>query len=133
VGAQVLVKEQIDVGGAFVRDFNAYVPVSVACWVFPAETENSFLYLASDAIDGHNIDVAYGEVLRLLGGQRTPWLSPFQVKLVNSSDPVARDAMKFRDRYPVAVGLPYGGSTIGGIEVDGAYVYPSVVAKNSHP
>ena len=98
--SELLVTEQIDAGAEFVRDFNDYVPVSVACWVIPAESDNVFLYIASDAIDDSNFDVAYGEVLRKLRGKTRRGLDPFQVKLVNTSHPIAQDAIKVRDRDP---------------------------------
>jgi hypothetical protein len=58
MGEELLVSEQITAGAAFVRDFNEYLPISVAFWVAAAESDNVFLYLASDEIDDHNFDVA---------------------------------------------------------------------------
>jgi len=129
----LLVIEQIDAGADFVRDFNDYVSVSVAWWVNPAESDNLFLYIASDNIDDSNIDVAYREVLRRLSGKRSHWLDPFQVKLVNSSDPIAREAMQIRDRYPAKIPTHYHGSSIGGMSIDGAYIYPPLSAMKSTP
>lgn len=131
MGQDLLVIEQIDAGDDFVRDFNDYVSVSVACWVNPAESDNLFLYIASDDIDDSNIDVAYGEVLRRLSGKRSQWLDPFQIKLVNSSDPIARDAIQIRDRYPAKIRMRYQGSSIGGMSIDGAYIYPPLSAMKS--
>ncbi|NLX99304.1 MAG: hypothetical protein GXY83_24470 [Rhodopirellula sp.] len=108
----LLVVEQIDAGADFVRDFNDYVSVSVVCWVQPAESDNLFLYVASDEIDDSNIDVAYGEVLRRLSGKRSQWLDPFQIKLINSSDPIARDAIQIRDRYSARLPARHRGSSI---------------------
>lgn len=133
MGEELLVNEQIDAGTDFVRDFNDYVPVSVACWVIPAESEDLFLYIASDDIDDNNFDVAYGEVLRKLSGKKSQWLDPFQIKLVSSSDPIARDAIQIRDRYPAPVPTRYGGSSIGGTSIDGAYIYPPVSAMKATP
>ena len=67
---------------------------------FPKYLSNLFLYIASDDINDNNFDVAYAEVLRKLSGKKSQWLDPFQVKLVNSSDPIARNAIEIRDRYP---------------------------------
>jgi hypothetical protein len=129
----VVEQEHIDAGADFVRDFNEYVPVSVACWVNPAETDNLFLYVASDEINDANIRVAYGEVVRRLRDKRSQWLDPFQVKLVNSSDPVARDAIQIRDRYPVKAPTRYRGSSLGGMGIGGAYIYPPLSAMMSTP
>jgi hypothetical protein len=133
MGEELLVKEQIDAGAEFVRDFNDYVAVSVACWVIPADSDNLFLYVASDDLDDSNIHVAYGEVLRRLSGKGSQRLDPFQIKLVNSSDPVARDAIQIRDRYPTMRLTRYHGTLIGGINIDGAYIYPPLSAMKSAP
>lgn len=129
----LLVVEQIDAGADFVRDFNDYVSVSVVCWVQPAESDNLFLYVASDEIDDSNIDVAYGEVLRRLSGKRSQWLDPFQIKLINSSDPIARDAIQIRDRYSARLPARHRGSSIGGLSIDGAYIYPRLSAMEPAP
>jgi hypothetical protein len=133
MGQELLVNEQIDAGAEFVRDFDDYVPISVAFWIISADTDDVFLYIASDDIDNSNFDVAYGEVLRKLSGKRSQWLDPFQIKLVNSSDPIAQDAIKIRDRYPAPLVTRYGGSSIGGTSIDGACIYPPVAALKATP
>lgn len=133
MGEELLVNEQIDAGADFVRDFNDYVPISVACWIIPAESDNVYLYIASDNIDDANFDVAYGEVLRKLSGKRSHWLDPFQIKLVNTSHPVAQDAIRIRDRYPASLLTRYGSSSIGGMSIDGACIYPPISAMKATP
>jgi hypothetical protein len=131
MGQELLVTEQIEAGADFLRDFNDYVPVSVACWLRPAESDSVFLYVASDEIDYGNMGVAYGEVLRRLGAKRSQWLDPFQVRLLNSSDPIARDAMQIRDRYPAKMPTRYNGSSIGGMGIEGAYIYSPLSVTTS--
>ena len=133
MGQELLVIEQIDAGADFVRDFNDYLPVAVACWVNPAESDNLFLYVASDEIDDSNFDVAYGEVRRILSGKKSPWLDRFQIKLVSSADPIARDAIEIRDRYPARTPTRYNGSSIGGTSIDSAYIYPPLSAMKPTP
>ena len=122
----LLVSEQIDAGAEFVRDFNDYVPVSVAFWIVSAESGDAFLYVASDDIDDGNFDVAYGEVLRRLIAKRSQWLDPFHIKLLNSSSPIALDAMRIRDRYPAPLVTRYSGSSLGGTSIDGACIYAPI-------
>lgn len=134
MGQDLLVIEQIEAGADFVRDFSDYVSVSVACWVNPTESDDLlFLYIASDDIDDSNFDVAYGEVLRRLSGKRSQWLDPFRIKLLNTSDPIARDAIQIRDRYPAKIPTRYQGSSIGGMSIDGAYIYPLLSTMKSTP
>lgn len=134
MGQDLLVTEQIDAGADFVRDFNQYVNVSAACWVSPADTENLFLYIASDDIDDSNIVAAYGEVLRILRGNGNFGLDPFQVKLVNTSDAVARDAVQLRDRFPARIPTRFQGSSFGGISVNPpVYIYPRISTLTAAP
>lgn len=133
MGEEFLVNEQIDAGADFVRDFDEYAGVSVAFWIVPIESENRFLYIASDEISDGNIDVAYGEVLRRIKRWRSPWLDPFQIKLVNTSDPIACDAIRIRDRTPTPLPTRYGGSSIGGLNIDEAYIYPPISAMKAAP
>lgn len=133
MGGELLVNEQIDAGAEFVRDLNDFVPVAVAFWIIPSESNDVFLYVASDDIDDHNFDVVYGEVLRKLSGSRNQWLDPFQIKVLNSSDPIAQDAMRIRDRYPALVATRYGGSSLGGTSIDRAYIYPRITALKAAP
>ena len=132
MGQELLVTEQIEAGADFLRDFNDCYPVSVACWLQPAESDSVYLYVASDEIDYSKMGVAYGEVLRRLGGaKRNQWLDPFQVKLLNSSDPIAREAMRIRDRYPAKIPTRYRGSSLGGMGIEGAYIYPPLSVTDS--
>jgi hypothetical protein len=131
MGNELLVTEQIQAGADFLRDFNDHYPVSVACWLNPAESDNSYLYIASDKIDETNIDVAYGEVLRQLQAERSLGLDPFRVRLLNSSDPIASDAIRIRDRFPARIPTRYDGSSIGGMSIESAYIYPSLSVANT--
>jgi hypothetical protein len=51
----------------------------------------------------------------------------------DNSDPVARDAIQIRDRYPTMRLTRYHGTLIGGINIDGAYIYPPLSAMKSTP
>ncbi|MFT5322985.1 MAG: hypothetical protein ACI8P0_000830 [Planctomycetaceae bacterium] len=132
MGQESLVNEQIDAGEDFAREFSDYVPVDVAFWINnPADSEGWFLYLASSGINDDNFDVAYGEVLRRVGNNRKQWLDAFQVKLLNGADPLATGVIEIRNRYPLKIATQYNGSSIAGIAIDGAYIYPPITAPSS--
>jgi hypothetical protein len=57
----------------------------------------------------------------------------FQIKLLNSSDPLAAKVVEIRDRYPLRLATRYDGSAIGGTAIDGAYIYPAISAASSTP
>ncbi len=131
--AELLVNEQIDAGEEFIRDFNDCFSIAAAFWIHPADSEDWFLYIASTEIDDANIRAAYGEVLRRLGGKQNPWLDAFRVKLLNASDPLAAKVVEIRNRDPLKVPARYNGSSIAGLPIDGAYIYPPVAAGSSAP
>jgi len=133
MGQESLVNEQIDAGGEFLRDFNDYVSIAAAFWINPVDSEDWFLYVASTEINDDNIRAAYGEVLRRIGSNRNQWLDAFQIKLLNSSDPLAAEVIEIRNRYPLKIPTRYNGSSIAGLAIDGAYIYPSVTVRSSTP
>ena len=125
----VLVNEQIDAGRKFAEEFNAYQAVDVLFWLNPADSSEWLLYLASQAINDGNLEIAYGEVLRLVGSGRQMWLDAFQIKLINSDDALAQRAKEIRDRRPAALATRYNGTSIAGVPVGGAYIYPRLNAN----
>lgn len=133
MGQDVLVKENIDAGAEFLRDFNDYAPISVACWVQPADSDSLYLYIASDEFTDVNVPESYGEVARRFQGPRSPWLDPFQIKLIHTTDRVARDAIAYRDRFSTNVGMRYPETSIGGLGIDEAYIYPPMPALAAAP
>jgi hypothetical protein len=133
MGQESLVSEQIDAGQEFVRGFCEYLPVAAAFWVNPADSEDWFLYVASAEIDDGNFDVAYGEVLRRVGTNKNQWLDAFQIKLVNSADPLAAEVIEIRDRYPLKAATRYNGSSIAGMAVGGVFIYPPIVTTSPAP
>lgn len=125
--------EQIEAGEEFARDFNEYVPVDAAFWINPAESEKWYFYIASSEIRDDNIRAAYGEVGRRMGKHKSQWLDVFQVKLLNSADRLAAKVIEIRDRYPLKTPMRYNGTSIGGLAIDGAYLYPRITASSSTP
>lgn len=123
-----LVMPQIEAGARLVKEFDAYKPVSAAFWLKEGESRNWYLYLASDQIDDSNFDLAYGEVLRITGNTPDPWLDPFQVKVVGSDAPVAKDVIAVRQKYPGKMATRFHGHQLGGVMVEEAYIYPNPVA-----
>jgi len=131
MGQEPLVTEQVDAGEEFVRDFNDHASVDAAFWINPADSEEWLLYIASAEINDDNIRRAYGEVLRLVGGNKNQWLDAFQVKLLSSLDSLASEVIEIRDRYPIKTATHYNGSSIAGMAIGGAYIYPPITAASS--
>ena len=127
----LLVNEQIDAGREFAEKFNEYQPVDIVIWLNPAESSEWELYLASPALNDSNFDVAYGEVLRLLGSGKQMWLDAFQVKLLSSNDKLAMKAKEIRDRHPAPIATRYNGTSMAGSPIGSAYIYPSLKSTSA--
>ena len=121
-----LVTEEIDAGADLVRQFNEYAPVVAAFWLKASDENQRYLYLASEEIKDTNIDLAYGELVRLAGKMGSTFLDLFRVKLINAADPLAKAVLEINQRYPGKLPMRFGGSFLGGIGVDDAYIYPSL-------
>jgi hypothetical protein len=126
-----LVSEEIDAGAELVRRLDKSVPVKAAFWVKDSDEGPWYLYVASDRIDEKNLDRAYGEVLRLAWEMACPYLDPFQVKLISSSDPLAQAALEMYRRYPGRMATRFGGTNFGGRGVDGVYLYPAPITSSA--
>ncbi len=116
--------EEIDAGASLAREYDKYAPLKAAFWLKECDDDHRYLYLASDRIDGNNIDVAYGEVLRLTATMHSPHLDPFRVKLINAEDALAKAAIDLNRRFPGRVTARFGGKIFGAVSVDDVYVYP---------
>ena len=120
-----LVIEEANAGEEFVRRLDKRLPVSAAFWVKDSEEERWYLYVASDEITDSNLNVAYGEVLRVAADAPSPHLDPFQVKLIPSGDPLAQAALTIHHRFPTKLATRLGSSNFGGMGVDAVYLYPA--------
>jgi hypothetical protein len=124
MGQGPLVTEQIDAGAKLASEFDMVKPLEAAFWLKESEGGQWFLYLASQKIDDTNFDVAYGEVVRLLGRGPHIWLDPFQVKVAGTEDPVVKAVLDVQKRYPGRLAMRLRDRMLGGVSVDEVYIYP---------
>lgn len=120
-----LVNEATDAGADLIRRFQRFKPVELAFWLRPSEESRWSLYIASEGINPTNIDIGFGEILRLVDELRTPYIDPFQVRLIGVGDPLAQAAAEINKKYPGPMANRLRGKSFGGIDVDEVYVYPS--------
>jgi hypothetical protein len=119
-----LVSEQIEAGARLAKEFaDTYKPLQAVFWLKESEDGQWYLYLASDQINDSNFDLAYGEVLRLVGPGSNPWLDPFQVKVTGVDDPVARAVADIQRKYPGKTATRLRNRQLGGVYIDEAYIY----------
>jgi hypothetical protein len=118
--------EEIDAGAELIRRLDRSFPVQAAFWVKESEEGPWYLYVASDQIRDNTIDAAYGEVLRLAWEMGNPFLDPFRVKLIATSDPLAQSTLEIHRQFPRSrMATRLGGTSFGGMGVDGVYLYPA--------
>lgn len=123
-----LVMEQLDAGADLIRRFSTKMPVKVAFWLKPTNAAQWYLYIASEKIDDRTLDEGYREVLRLARQNPSPYLGPFQVKLIPGDDPQARTALNVQSWYPGSLATRIDGHPFNESTTEGVYIYPTSTA-----
>jgi hypothetical protein len=132
-----VVSDQTERGNRLIGELTADgFDVKIAFWAKPSDEGKWFLYLASPIVDREGPKAAYLTVYRVMKKIPDLWIEPLEVRVVGLKDSLAEAALavtkpKVPDS-PFAVPNPrpypgmtqFGGSTLGGLSVDGAYIYP---------
>ncbi len=121
-----LVMCEIDAGEEFIKRLSAYQPVRAACWLRPTEDSERYLYVALEGLTDENIDAGYKEVLRVTREMKDHYIDPFRVRLIRTDHPVAKAILDIYRRFPGPVPTRPGGSSLGGMPVTEAYIYPQL-------
>jgi hypothetical protein len=126
-----LVEKQINDGQRFIdRLVEEGIPITAAAWIKESESELWFLYLvtplASEDTDSRPV---YGRVNAVLR-QMPPglWVGWMEVKVVGPDSRVGGALLDLHRQYPGQAPIRYRGAHLGGVSVEGAYVYPPVPA-----
>lgn len=100
--------------------------VSVAFWVKTSEDELWFLYIGSTSVEPSKIGDAYRLLYACLSKIPNACVSMSEVKLIQASNPIARDAIAVRDRQQGRLPVRIQGKRLGSMSIDEAYIYPRV-------
>jgi hypothetical protein len=119
-----LVTEETDAGAELVRRLRKSMPVETAFWLNPAAYGKWELNIATPEVDAGNYDHGYGEILRLVQEMHTPYIDPFQVRLIGTENPLTKAAVEMNRRFPGPVPTRFRGKHFGGIPVEEVYIYP---------
>jgi hypothetical protein len=98
--------------------------VSVAFWVRTSDESSWSLYIASPSVDSERLGVAYRQVFASLNNLTRSSVSPSDIKLVNESNPIARNAIDVRKDIPDEEPISYGGKRLDGLQIKEAIIYP---------
>lgn len=124
-------REQIDGGEKLVRQLAASgFPVSAALWAKAEGDGQLYLYVATPEVDDRDPRIAYGQLAAARQAVEGSWSHPlerverYSVKLIPPSHPLARAVLDEYRRYPGTLPTRRGGSRLGTVDVEGAYIYP---------
>jgi hypothetical protein len=98
--------------------------VLVAFWAKPTDDGKWFLYLASRVVDDKGPAAAYRLVHGILRKSPDLYIDPLEIKLIGSNDSLARAALELTNQQQYRGMTRYYGSSLGGVSIDGAYIYP---------
>ncbi|HVS37564.1 MAG TPA: hypothetical protein VMS17_18520 [Gemmataceae bacterium] len=127
MGTGPLVDEQIADGQKLIDQL---VPdgfdVTVACWVRFAESAEHewFFYIVSEKVakDGlRAAALAVHQASRRIPPPWGPWITVSELRLVGPNDPLAKEVLAFRARFPGRSWYP--GARLGSHTIELAYIY----------
>jgi hypothetical protein len=132
-----VVSEQTESGKRLIQTLVAAgFDVRVAFWAKPTDEGKWFLYLAAPVVDEKGPAAAYRLVRDVLRKMPDPCIDLLEVRVVGLNDSLTEAALAVTKPQaptgPYAVQNPkpypgmtrFGGSTLGGVSIDGAYIYP---------
>ncbi len=123
----LLVESKIAEGEALVRHLvHNQFAVSVAFWVQRTEEGLWTLYLASSSVIAEKLNEAYKVVFAALAEIADCTLTPSEIKIIASTDPIARDAVALRDRNPIPIREPKREhrKRLGNLATEELFIYP---------
>jgi len=120
-----LVDEQIRDGEKLLdRLAQEGLPVRAAGWVKPMDEDRWSLYLVTPLVDEQGPIGAYREVYRVLRSLEDVRVKDYDVKLVGEGQRIASDLLEAQPRYPARGPQLSRLTSVGGMPVEGVYVYP---------
>ena len=135
-----VVNEQAESGKRLIAAVEANgFEVRVAFWAKLTDEGNWYLYLASPFVEENGGRAAYGVVLEVLRKQPDIWIDSFEIRVIGLKDTLAKAALEVvrprgsDSQFAVKNPRPYpgltrfGGASLGGVSIDGAFIYPPSV------
>lgn len=101
--------------------------VTAAFWLKAAEDGEWYFYIASPVAEAERLSDAYRKLYSIIRRMPEPhWIDPLEVKLIGSSNPIAKDVLDIHKRFGGLNVCPirWGGKELGNVRVEEALVYP---------
>lgn len=100
--------------------------VTAACWAKLVEPDQWKLYVVSKYVDEEGLGAAYRAVHPILVRLSRPRFSLSDFQLFGTKTALAADILEFVARNPASTPSRMGKPTLGTVEIEEAWVYPSV-------
>ena len=130
--SHALVVNQLDDGRTLVEELpRRGFDVAAGFWLKPSETGKWSFYIVSPLVESASPREAYRQLAQHVRAMPQPfWISPLEIRLLDPSNPLARDVLEVTGQYPGvrAPRLPWRGYWLGNISVDEAYIYAAPVS-----
>ncbi|HUY32370.1 MAG TPA: hypothetical protein VMV69_06285 [Pirellulales bacterium] len=122
---ELLVDDRIDDGRKLIAELvRDGFDVTAAFWIKTSEEGLWRLYIVSKSVDTAKIGEGYLPVYACLRRIPDPCIALSDIRLVNATNPIARDAITVRDRYPGRIPARFQGKRLGNLAIEEAYIYP---------
>jgi hypothetical protein len=123
--SDALVEEQIEIGRKLLGLLKLKgIDVTAAAWVKAGERDTWSLYIATEEVDRNGKTDAYLEIRSTLRSMPEAHIPMLDVKVIGVSHPLAKDIQKLLGEPTASIPVRYRGSLLGGMVVDGVYIYP---------
>ena len=109
------------------------IPLIMACWVKPVEEDRWSFYLGTSLLDQKGAARAYREVYRVLRTLRNPWVTDSDIRLVGEGDPITKEILDIKKRFPVRLPTRSRRPQLGNLAVEETYVYPVTEHEKKPP
>ncbi|MGO9597934.1 MAG: hypothetical protein ACLP7Q_08055 [Isosphaeraceae bacterium] len=109
------------------------IPLIMACWVKPVEEDRWSLYIGTSLLDQKGAARAYREVYRVLRTLGNSWVTDSDIRLVGEGDPITKEVLGIKKRYPVRLPTRSRRPQLGNLAVEETYVYPVTEHEKKPP
>jgi hypothetical protein len=101
--------------------------VTAAFWLKTSENGKWYFYIVSPAVEAEGLTTAYRQLHPLVQAMAQPFtIDPLEIKLIGPNNPIARDVIAIHGRAPGPRVSPirWGGTKLGNVSIEEAYLYP---------
>jgi hypothetical protein len=122
-----LVDEQFKAGQKLVDRLNAAgIPVTAAAWVKPSNRFKWYLYLVTPLVtEGGATKPAYHQITPVVRELQSEgfWIDPFDVRAFGPTEDTGKAIAELSRRNSPRSVTRYDGTSLGEVNIDGAYIY----------